>query len=170
MSDRANNQDNRKTGYFTIPLGREINGAVPLRAVVYVYGVDEVTFPLPGRSLEIVRNNFVICKPDPEFFVGVYEHPANYGAVSKVDIQCPLGLTHIKYPIYCSEGTSVGVGQGVIFAAPLKVEVIIQWKYMGEIGDQVPYGLVGIRVDRPVWVAPGIWDLVELEAVRKAMG
>ena len=169
MNEHASCQDNTKSSYVTIPLGREINGAVPLRAVVYTYGVDEVTFPLPGRSLEVIEDNFVICKPDPDFFVAVYENYANYGAVSKVDIKCPLGLTHIKYPIYCNEGTSVGVGQGVIFAAPLKVEVIIQWKYIGEIGDRPPYGLVGIRVDKPPWIAPGIWDLVELEAVRKAM-
>jgi hypothetical protein len=156
---------------YILELGCRIDGTAPLRVVIFGKRIFEYISgrSFVGWSLKIVRDYLVVCKPDPDFFVMIYELHAEYGAAAEVDIQCPLNLVHAKYPIYNKKGNRVGIGAGIIFAAPLDLEVILRWQYKCGDGSWPSVGLIGVRKGEMCWKIPGLKHLGELEIAREAL-
>jgi hypothetical protein len=130
-------------------------------------GGCEVKFPLVGWRLEQVRDGVLVAKRDVVMMVGFYDVESGYRGTGVVDIVSPSGLWSVKYPIYRSELGSLGIGQGVLFNAPVDAEVVVRWQRTGRLYGNPPSGLVGIRKDGVAWKVAGISDLAELEALRK---
>jgi hypothetical protein len=178
MNVYGSRRDGGGGSFFILELGRGVHYAVPLLVFIPadVAGCDvksldvdrcEVEFPLVGWSLKQVRDGLLVARRDVVSMVGIYECRAGYRGSGSVEILSPEGLFHVKYPLYASERGSLGVGQGVIFSAPVDCEVVLRWERTGRLYGSPPSGLVGIRKSGVAWEVAGISDLGELEALRK---
>jgi len=164
--------------FLELELGRGRHLSVPVRLYLpgdvsgsfvkmFQTGGCEVKFPLVGWRFEEVRDGVLVAKRDVVVFLGLYECMAGYRGSGVVDIVCPGGLLSVKYPIYRSEVGNLGIGQGVLFNAPVDAEVVLRWEKTGRLYGNPPSGLVGIRKYGVAWEVAGISDLSDLEALRK---
>jgi hypothetical protein len=163
--------------FLELELGRGRHLSVPVRLCLpgdvsgsfvklFETGGCEVKFPMVGWSLKQVRDGLFVARRDVVSMVCIYECRAGYRGSGSVEILSPEGLFHVKYPLYASERGSLGVGEGVIFAAPVECEVVLRWNRSGRLYGSPGSGLVGIRKSGVAWEVAGISDLSELEALR----
>jgi hypothetical protein len=159
--------------------GRGRHWSVPVRVFIaselsgasvklFETGGCEVKFPLVGWRLEEVRDGVLVAKRDVVSMVGYYECEPGYRGSGSVEIVCPGGLFSVKYPLYRSERGSLGIGQGVLFNAPVDAEVVLRWQKTGRLYGNPGSGLVCVRKDGVAWEVAGISDLSDLEALRKS--
>jgi len=174
---RSKEVGGRSVWEFEFGRGRHLS--VPVRVFIasdlsgpsvklFETGGCEVKFPLVGWRLEEVRDGVLVAKRDVVSMVGYYECEPGYRGSGSVDIVSPGGLFSVKYPLYRSELGSLGIGQGVLFNAPVEAEVVVRWEKTGRLYGNPPSGLVGIRKSGIAWEVSGISDLSALEALRKA--
>ena len=144
--DRDDNYEEHGKIPEMIELGSKLDGNPCVKVAIYGERADGYfAFPLLGWSLEVISDSLVVCKPKQGFFVTAYDCKVEYGVVAEVELSCSDDVVYLKYPVYLNYKTGVGWGEGIIFSAPLDIEVELWWKCKDWLFDRLYSGLIVFR-------------------------